>query len=201
MKKLLAPAVLALALAAAPSTASAQEPFLGFRIGYGFPNGTAFDAGGTSMDQSDLIKSVIPLQLDLGFRTGPAELSGYFSYGFATSPSGCPGSCSANVVRVGAQAVLHAALRSERELWAGVLLGWERTHLSPGSGGEANASGWEGGLQGGYDFTNSTAGFGPFIQLTTGKYNSIEQGGNSVSGFDRTWHGTVLLGVRGHFRI
>jgi opacity protein-like surface antigen len=200
MKKLLAVAAFALALAA-PAAASAQEPFLGFRIGYGFPYGTAFQLGGADTNQSDLVKAVIPLQMDLGFRMGPTELSGYFSYGFGQAPSSCPGSCSENVIRVGGQAVLHAALRAERELWGGVLLGWERTHVSPGTGADASASGWEGGLEGGYDFVNSTAGFGPFVQLTAGKYSSIDLGGTSLAGFDKTWHGTFLLGVRGHFRL
>jgi hypothetical protein len=199
MKQLFA--ALALALAAAPSAASAQEPFVGFRIGYGFPYGTAFDFGGSSTNQTDLAKAVIPLQLDLGFRTGPAELSGYFAYGFGKAPSDCPGSCSVYDVRIGAQAVLHAAMKAERELWGGVLFGWNRTHLSPGSGGDFTASGWEGGLEGGYDFVNSTAGFGPYLQLTTGRYSNLEQSGTSLSGFDRTWHGTVVLGVRGHFRL
>jgi hypothetical protein len=201
MKKLFAGAAFALALAAAPSAASAQAAFLGFRIGYGFPYGTVYDAGGTSPDQTDLMKAVIPLQLDAGFRMGPTELSGYFAYGFGKSPSGCAGSCSVSDLRLGAQAVLHAPLRAEREVWGGVLLGWQRTSLSPGSGGDSTASGWEGGLQGGYDFVNSTAGFGPFAQLTFGRYGSIEQSGTSFSGFDKTWHGTMLFGVRGHFRL
>src|SRR4051812_27714518 len=109
MKKLFAAAALALALAA-PSLATAQAPFAGFRIGYGFPNGNV--VAGTS--QRDVIKSVVPLQLDLGWRLGPVDFGGYLSYGFASPASACPGSCSANVMRLGVEGMLRAPLARER---------------------------------------------------------------------------------------
>lgn len=195
MKKLLAALAFALALAA-PSAASAQS-FFGLRIGYGIPFGSA--AGGLA--ERDLVKGVVPLQADLGLRLGPVDLGGYLSYGFATPPSDCPGNCSENVVRLGVQGVLHSPLGHERAIWAGVLAGWERAKLSPGIGSASVASGWEGGLQGGYDFTSSSTGFGPFLQLTFGQYDSLEVNGVRLSGFERKYHEVFQLGVRGYFKL
>lgn len=200
MKKSLAAAALALALAA-PAGALAQSPYLGLRFGLGFPYGTAGAVGGTSVGHDDLIKSVVPLQGDVGFRLGPIDLAGYFSYGFARPASGCEGSCSANVLRMGFQAILHSPLAREREVWAGILAGWERTKLDGGTSADLTASGWEGGFQGGYDFTNSTAGFGPYVQVTMGQYDTIERGGVSTTSFDKKYHGTFTFGVRGFFGI
>jgi hypothetical protein len=195
----LAAALVALALAA--PTAASADPVLGLRIGYAFQSGDAAGVGGTTFSQTDVVRSVVPLQADLGLALGPVELGGYFSYGFAKPPSACQGNCSATDLRLGAQAILHSPLGGDRSLWAGVLLGWQRTGVKPGVGGETTASGWEGGLQGGYDFSSSTAGFGPFFMLTVGEYGSFEQGGVSTSAFDQKFHYAFQLGARGHFRL
>jgi opacity protein-like surface antigen len=199
MKKLLVAAAFALALAA-PAAAHAQA-YLGGRIGYAFPYGTALELGGASTSERDLVKSSIPLQLDAGLRVGPIELGGYLSYGFATAGSACTGSCSANELRLGVQANLHSPLAHEREVWAGVLLGWERLKVSPGSGSDSTASGWQGGIQAGYDFAGSSFGFGPFGMLTVGQYDSFEVGSTSFSGFSKKLHGEFQIGVRGFFKI
>ncbi len=198
----LAAALAAVALAT-PSGASAAQssPYLGARIGYGFPYGTALSVGPDSTSQRDLVKSSVPLQGDVGLRMGPIDLGGYFSYGFAKAGSACTGSCSASHLRLGAQLALHAPIASEREVWGGVLFGWERLKLSPSSGGASTASGWEAGLQGGYDLAGSTFGFGPFVMLTAGQYDAFERNGVEVPSFTEKLHGMFQLGVRGFFRI
>jgi hypothetical protein len=198
MKKLLV-AAFALALGA-PSAAHAQA-FLGGRIGYAFPYGTALEIAGNSTSERDLVKSSVPLQVDAGLRLGPIELGGYLSYGFATAGSRCSGSCSANEVRLGVQANLHSPLAREREVWAGVLLGWERLKISPSSGSDSTASGWQAGIQAGYDFAGSSFGFGPFGMLTAGQYDSFEVGNTSLSGFSKKIHGQFQIGVRGFFKL
>jgi hypothetical protein len=202
MKKLLAAATLVFAVAlAAPSAAFAQSAYLGGRIGYGFPFGSALAIGDTTTSERDLVKSNIPLQLDVGLRFGPIDLGGYLSYGFADAGSSCSNSCTAREFRVGAQANLHAASGSERQVWGGVLLGYERLNLSPASGGDSTASGWQGGVQAGYDFSGSSFGFGPFGMLTMGEYSSFEVAGASTSSFTKKLHGQFQIGVRGFFKI
>ncbi|HEX9307715.1 MAG TPA: hypothetical protein VF894_09510 [Anaeromyxobacter sp.] len=189
MKKLFAAAAFALA---APSLASAQAPYVGLRVGYGMPFGDISSGAA----QRDVITSGVPLQLDAGFKLGPIDGGAYFSYGFAQPESSCTGSCSANVIRAGLQGSLHSEIRPGREVWAGVLAGYER--LSAGGG---SASGWEGGLQAGFDFASSTTGFGPFVSLTIGQFSSITEDGTSASVPDKKFHGTFQLGVRGFFKI
>lgn len=201
MTRHLAAAALALSLAA-PSGASAHSAaYAGARIGYGFPYGTALSLGTESTSQRDLVKSSVPLQGDLGLRIGPIDLGGYFSYGFAKAGSACEGSCSANHVRLGAQLALHAPIASEREVWGGVLFGWERLKVSPSSGSASIASGWEAGLQGGYDLAGSSFGLGPFVMLTAGQYDSFERNGATVQGFTKKLHGMFQLGIRGFFQL
>ncbi len=193
MKKLFAAAVFALALAA-PSVAAAQAPYVGFRVGYGMPYGGIT----TGVSQRDVISSGVPLQLDAGFKLGPVDGGAYFSYGFAQPDSSCTGSCSANVIRAGLQGSLHSEIRPGREAWAGVLAGYERMSVG---GGDASVSGWEGGLQGGFDFASSTTGFGPFMSLTVGQFSNVTEDGASASITDKKFHGTFQLGVRGFFKI
>src|SRR6266545_5920922 len=192
MKTLLA-AAFALALAA-PSLASAQAPYVGGRVGYGMPFGE-ISAGAP---QRDVISSGVPLQLDAGFKLGPVDGGAYFSYGFAQPDSSCGGSCSANVIRAGLQGSLHSEIRPGREVWAGVLAGYERMSVG---GGDASVSGWAGGLQGGFDFASSTTGFGPFMSLTVGQFSNVTEDGASASITDKKFHGTFQLGVRGFFKI
>ncbi len=195
-------AALAAALAlAAPAHAAAQSSVFGFRIGLGFPMGAAADVGAATIHQDDLMSRVVPLQADLLYRIGPVDLGGYLSYGFVSPPSNCPGNCDGSEWRLGLQAMLHSPLRPERELWAGILFGWQRVRLTPGIGGDAIASGWEGGLQGGYDFAASGFGFGPYVQITAGQYGSLELDGHDISGFDRRYHETFRVGLRGFFKL
>lgn len=200
MKKLAALALAA--LVAAPSAASAQSAvYLGGRIGYGFPFGTALEVAGQGTSQRDLVKSNIPLEADVGVRFGPIDVGAYLSYGFAKAGSRCGGDCSANELRLGLQAGLNAAMGHERSVWGGVLLGYEKLTVKPKGGGETKASGVQGGVQGGYDFSGSSFGFGPYGQLTVGQYDSFETPAGSVSNFTKKTHGQFVLGVRGYFRI
>jgi hypothetical protein len=195
MRKLFAAAALALALAL-PSLASAQSPILGGRIGFGVPTGDVM----TGTSHRDVITSDVPLQLDAGFKVGPVDFGAYFSYGFATPDSDCPGSCSANVIRAGLQGALHSEIRPGREVWAGVLFGYERLKVA-NDDGDFSASGWEGGLQGGFDFASSTTGFGPFLSVTFGQFSDFTSGAGSGSIPDKKLHNTFQLGVRGFFKL
>jgi hypothetical protein len=199
MSKLVTAAALALALASTP--ASAVEPFLGLRVGFGIPFGKIAPAN----DIRDVISSNVPLQVDAGFRFGqPFSLGAYLSYGFGllageTDAACGSADCSERTFRIGVQAAVHSAVGSGREMWGGVLLGWERLHLEAPA--DVTASGAELGLQGGLDFTGTGSGFGPFGSLTFGRFSSLEVGGRDVGIADEKTHGTLQVGVRGYFGL
>jgi hypothetical protein len=191
----------ALALAFAASTASAADPFLGARIGFGLPFGEI--ASGT--DLRDVVSSDVPLQVDAGLRFGhPLSLAAYLSYGFgqlADDADRACGSadCSARILRLGVQAAIHSGIGGSRDVWGGVVFGWERLALDAPT--DLTASGPELGIQGGLDFTGSGTGFGPYVSLTFGEFSSLEVGGRDVDVGDEKVHGTLLLGVRGYFGL
>jgi hypothetical protein len=197
MSKLFA-AALALALAA---PASAAEPFLGARIGFGLPFGDIAEAN----DVRDVTSSVVPLQVDAGLRLGrPFSLGAYLSYGFGLlgdeTDRACGATdCSARIFRIGLQAAIHSDIGSGRDVWGGVLFGWERLGLDAPT--DVTASGPELGIQGGFDFTGNGTGFGPFVSLTFGEFSSLELGGDDAPIGDEKVHGTLLLGVRGYFGL
>lgn len=198
MKKLVAAAAFSLALAI-PATGAAQAPYLGLRVAYGIPSGDAVgNSAGTTIKQTDLVSSVIPLQLDAGFIMGPIDFGAYLSYGFGKAGSSFD---SAYTVRVGAQGNLHSEMRPGREVWAGVFLGYERLKASGGGLSSVTAAGWEGGLQGGFDFTSPTSGFGPYVSISTGQYSDLQVGGTSESIGEKKFHETFVIGVRGFFKI
>jgi hypothetical protein len=197
------PTIVAAALAlAAPALAPAQAPFLGARIGYALPFGDV--ASGISI--RDIVKSVVPIQVDAGFKLGrPWTLGAYLSYGFGQlagdADRACgTADCSVSVIRLGVQAALHSEIRPEREVWAGVLAGWERLGLDAPGALEVTANGWELGLQGGLDLASRSAGFGPFASLGFSRYSSVDTGGSDPNLRDRT-HLTMQVGVRGYFKL
>jgi hypothetical protein len=200
MRTPLTAAVAALALAV-PAAASAQAPFLGLRIGYALPFGDV--ASGRSM--RDVVKSDVPIQIDGGFRLDPWTLAGYLSYGFGQLASEADracgtADCSANVFRLGLQAALHSEIRPEREVWGGVFGGYERLDLDAPGSLDLTASGWELGLQGGFDFATRSTGFGPFAAFSFGRFTSLAVGGNDVDVPEAT-HVTLQLGIRGYFKL
>jgi hypothetical protein len=192
-------AALALAL---PAAAGARDLYLGLRIGYALPFGDV--ASGTSI--RDIMKSDVPLQVDAGFKLGKQwDVGAYTSYAWgqlagATDTACGTADCSANVFRIGAQGSLHSEIRPEREAWFGALVGWERLDLNAPGSLDLTASGWEFGLQGGFDFSTRSTGFGPYTSLTFGRFTSISRGGSDVDVSHAT-HATFQLGVRGYFKL
>lgn len=204
MRKIIAVAALLVATLV-PSAASAQF-FVGARLGYGMPWGEVWDTN----DLKDGVKSQIPIQLDLGLKLGQALALGvYGSYGFVQLSDDRQDSCdlsnfdcSASTLRVGAQANLHAANSGNTEFWGGVTLGYTRLTYSIESNDTA-FTGFEGGLQGGFDFL-PTPNFrvGPFASLTVGRFTKWDDGTNDgdIDTFaDTTFHGWFQIGIRGMF--
>jgi hypothetical protein len=195
------PFAAAVALALAAPSASALEPFLGARIGLGLPFGDIVSGN----DVRDVVSSVVPLQVEGGLRLGrPFSLGAYLSYGFGLlgdeTDRACGAvDCSARIFRIGVQGAIHSDIGSGRDVWGGVLFGWERLGLDAPQ--DVTASGPELGVQGGFDFTGTRTGFGPFVSLTFGEFTSLEVGGRDAPVGDEKVHGTLLLGVRGYFGL
>lgn len=204
MRKIIAVAALLVATLV-PSAASAQF-FVGARLGYGMPWGEIWDGA----DLKDGVKSQIPIQLDAGLKLGQAlALGAYASYGFAQISDDekdfCDAfniDCSASTVRVGVQANLHAANSETTEFWGGVTLGYTRLTLTEDNDDLA-LTGFEGGLQGGFDFLASpNVRVGPFASLTVGRFTKWDDGTNDgdIEDFaDTTFHGWFQIGIRGMF--
>lgn len=198
MRKLVAVAALIVAFAV-PTAASAQI-FIGARLGYGFPWGETLD--GT--DLKDSARGQVPIQLDLGLKLGRAlALGAYASYGFVlldkdfedAYPDG-----SAATLRFGAQANLHAANTETTEFWGGVSLGYTQMKSKDIGVDEYTLSGFEGGLQGGFDFLLSpSVRFGPFASLTVAQFTKWDDGTNDgdIEDFaDTAMHGWFQVGIR-----
>src|SRR5690606_28589863 len=122
------------------SVASAKDAGLelGGRVGYGVPVGKV--TAETSDGMNDLISGKIPLQLDVGYRLNPHVLiGGYLQYGIGfMSADECDAdgvSCSANVVRLGAQMTYHFAPITVDGGWLGAGIGYEWLNLSVKAGG------------------------------------------------------------------
>ncbi len=200
MRKL---AILAVAVAAlaVPSLSHAQVS-LGLRLGF------APVAGDVMKDvkMSDGIKSQIPFQLDALYRINKnVGIGGYFSYGFgqtATDACGTGVSCSATIMRLGAQGTYTFDPSGQAVPWVGVGLGYEWTDVS-GGGDTFTLKGWEFlSLQGGADFAVSPQlAVGPFLGVSFGQYGEAEAGGQTGSIPHTATHEWFQVGVRGKFDL
>lgn len=201
MRKLVAVAALIVAFAI-PTAASAQI-FIGARLGYGFPWGEMWDGA----DVKDFARAQVPIQLDLGLKLGKAlALGAYASYGFVMLDEDVDDAnpdASVATLRFGVQANLHAANSETTEFWGGVSLGYTQLKATDLSGliDEASYTGFEGGLQGGFDFLLSpSARIGPFASLTVGQFSKYDYGttdGDIEDWTDTAMHGWFQVGIRG----
>lgn len=203
MRKLVAVAALIVAFAI-PTAASAQI-FIGARLGVGFPWGKIVDEPGAN-DLKDLAKAQVPVQLDLGLKLGKAlALGAYASYGFVMLDDDLKDACDAAnwdcraaTLRFGVQANLHAENSATTEFWGGVTLGYTQVKYEEILVDEYTLSGFEGGLQGGFDFLASPAfRFGPFASLTVGQFNKWDDGTNDGEVDNTAMHGWFQIGIRG----
>lgn len=189
---------------AAPPAALAQtglEPFLqpprprtpesgisiAVRAGYALPLGSATGAAGD--DLSNSFSSMVPFQVDLGWRFNPYFYAGgFFQYGLTTiaseakASSGCDRngvSCSSSDMRFGVDLVYTVLPYATVIPWAGLGAGYELTKLGASQGGQSidvTFKGWE--------FVHLTAGadyrisplfrVGPFVSLSFGQYQSFD---------------------------
>jgi opacity protein-like surface antigen len=203
-----------LAVLLVPTLALAQVK-LGLRAGYSIPAGDAYEqAGFGTFTQKDLVKSVIPLQLDASWRFTPALSAGlYVAYGFGQTGSkltqmcSTPGSSctSPTTLAYGVQAAYGFQPGGSIQPWLGLGAGIQQASFKvkgfiygaiPGVPpvplmGDLSGTlrGWEGRLEGGVDF-RVCSGFavGPLLTIGFGQYRVEEV---SISGLGSVASGGV----------
>ena len=222
MRKLLIICAVAFVL---PATSRAQQWELGLRMGYAPAMGNAYEykSDGSNAKMSDVVKAMVPIQLDVGYRVTPeVTIGGYFSYGFAQLGSSVSDTCdaygldcSASDYRFGVQATYAFTKVAPTFVpWIGLNIGYEWASYSESGGGqkiEQSANGWEFlGLQLGADWKlGPQFSFGPYLTYSFGQYSDGEtkltgviNATQSFSSYANTstheWFG---FGVRGRFDL
>lgn len=206
MRKLLA--LLAASVLAVPLAASAdQQIAINFRGGVAKPWGDA--SKGDPM--SDTVGWAFPLQGDLAFRfTKNIGVGAYVRYApilvaekFDNACKAAGGSCSASDLAFGGLFEYRFGERLDGGGWLGASFGYEMAKgKGPAGTGTATStlSGFEGGVQVGYDMTLAGITIGPFLHANLGQFGSakLEAPGQSQSGSitDKAMHGWFGLGIR-----
>lgn len=207
--------ILAVALAAlvVPSAASAQFT-LGARLGYAIVGGDAVKDG----PMNDVIKSMIPLQLEAGYNITPEfNLGVLYSYGFGQLASDVSDACDAGNIdcsasnwRLGLQGTFtFLDVSPTWAPWIGYGLAYESATIKAEGGGESASEtykGWElANLQLGVDYKSGQMRFGPFLSYSFGQFGSYEAEGfgTTESGdiTDKGTHTYFTIGIRGQFGL
>lgn len=205
----------------APSSAHAIA-FVGARVGYAMPSGDW--AKGQPI--KDDLKSNLPIQVDAGLSfLNILSIGAYGSYGPTQVKSECStvySSCSGSSLRAGLQLNLRPPLML-KELWGGVFAGYEQQTLK-GTAQLSNAmlpptiytynldakySGWEAGLQAGWDFSILPfIGIGPYVSYSIGQFTSasgtVVQASGASQGLSigtKAQHQAFTIGLRGIFDL
>jgi outer membrane protein len=204
------------ALLATPSRAQEPQPAprpvleLGLRTGLLLAFGADFRGLGPTA--SSRYQSFVPAELDLGFRFASGLFLGaYFQYGAALGKSCATGAtCSAHLIRFGADAQFHLRPREPIDPWVGLGIGYDIGTFSQAPAGVQTTNTLRGlelfHLQGGVGFRVAPAlRIGPFLQLALGRYTAATA---SQGGFDlgadiqnQSLHELLTLGVRGSFEL
>lgn len=205
MRKLLC--LLALSVVAAPLAHADQSIAINFRGGAAKPWGDA--SKGDPM--SDTAAWAFPLQGDLAFRfTKNIGVGAYVRYApFMLADSmenackAAGGSCSGNDLAFGGLFEYRFGERLDGGGWLGASLGYEMARSEVSAGGQKTTttlSGFEGGVQAGYDFTLAALTIGPFVHANVGRFGNgkLESPTGSQSGSitDKAFHGFVGVGIR-----
>jgi hypothetical protein len=191
MRKLVVAAVAALAFLA-PSFAHAIG-FVGARVGYAMPSGDAQQ--GVAM--KDSISSNVPVQIDAGLSMlNILSVGAYGSYGPTQVKSVCT-SCTGSELRAGLQLNLRPPLVL-KSLWGGVFAGWQQQSLKASGVFDVKYSGWETGLQAGWDFSLlPLIGIGPFASYSIAQFTNVS--GATLG--TKAQHQQLTLGIRALFDL
>lgn len=190
MRKILVSGIAALALLA-PAHARAVV-FLGARVGYALPSGDV-QKGAPLKDQ---VSANVPVQLDLGMSVlSIASLGVYASFGPTRIASELRDTSGQNL-RAGVQFNLRPPVVLN-SLWGGIFAGVEQQRFKAG-GANASYTGWEAGLQAGWDF--SVLPFikvGPYASYSLAQF--VSSSGDAPELGTKAQHAALTFGLRGLF--
>lgn len=177
----------ALADEAASRRGSASDRFpgpsftLGLRTGVGLPLGNLEGGDGEGPDEPlrNLVKAILPLQLDVGVLQSSRLYAGaYVQYGRGIASRRCP-ICSLTDVRTGFTVSYHLPRPGDWSPWLGVGAGYEFLEgqaRTPQSTPFSIRGAEFFNLQGGADFhVSGPAWVGPFATLSLGKYLDVNE--------------------------
>ena len=189
----------------------------GVRSGYAIPFGTAYGIPGQTdtANFKDVIKGMIPIWGDVGYRFNPNwYVGGFFQFGIGLVPSNSDCStagvsCSENDLRFGLNFHYHMLPEEGFDPWIGLGAGYEIVNqsLSVGSiSGSGSLKGFEfGNLQLGLDLKLSPAfAVGPFVAFTIAQFSDVSASALGVTfspNIDKKIHEWLLFGVRGIFNL
>lgn len=193
------------ALAAAHPARAESGPLVALRSGYGLPLGEA--VAGSRL--SDAVGGQIPLWLDAGWRLDERlALALFAQYGFGSGMT-CAGgaSCTASVIRFGAEVLYRFLPQAAFGPWAGAGVGWEISRTKSSASGLETRSTFHGfeivGLQAGGDWRASPRlTVGPWASLSLARYGSMETTtslGSQPDTSGKALHLWLQLGLMGRF--
>jgi hypothetical protein len=205
MRRLVVFSILLAALS--PSVARAGV-VLGARVGVAIPGGEV--AQGDKL--RDYVDWALPLQVDLGIRSGDQLTFGAY---LRLAPGRLVGSIEDNCDAAGASCSirdlgvgLQLDLRLDRRAgpWLGGYAGLEVLRLEHALGGTKTAltaTGWEAGVQGGIDLAWGVVTLGPYGSIGVGQFRraTAEVNGQKERQdiTDRATHTWIQVGLRGGF--
>lgn len=191
-------------LAAVPARAGEDGLTLGVRAGLGFAFGKI--DGSTTVGIADVIPTVFPLWLEVGYRFDRHwSMNAFFQYGPATTDRCPPGyDCPASDQRLGATAIYRFD-QSSFTPWMGIGAGYEwlnYEYLNVDSQVQVKAGGLELNLQIGGDFhVTPGIGIGPYLCFSLSQFSGITVSGVPHEVIDKTAHGWIQIGVKGTFDL
>jgi outer membrane protein len=203
-------------LAATPSRAQQPQPAEGPALELGLRTGLLLAFGddfkGLGPTASSRYQSFVPAELDLGVRFASGLFLGaYFQYSAGLGKTCATGAtCSAHLIRFGADALFHLRPRAAIDPWVGVGTGYGIGTFSQAPAGVQTTNTLRGlelfHLQGGVDFRVAPAlRIGPFLQFALGRYTvaKASQGGIDFTADiqNQSLHELLTLGVRGAFEL
>jgi len=205
MRKLLC--LLALSVLVVPSARADQSIAINFRGGAAKPWGDMVKGA----HMSDNLSWGFPLQGDLAFRfTKQLGVGAYVRYAplnlSDSAQNACNAhgrSCSTSDIGFGGLVEYRFGERLDGGGWLGASVGYEMLRFQGGTGSQSStstASGFEAGLQAGYDFTLAGITIGPFVHCDVGQFGKVkyEAGGQTTTSniTDKAMHGWFGIGVR-----
>jgi hypothetical protein len=198
---------------AAARAQTAEGPALELGVRTGLMLALGDDFRGLGVATSSKYPGFVPLELDVGVRFASGLVLGaYLQYGAGLVKTCATGAtCSAHLIRFGADALFHVRPRAPVDPWVGIGIGYDIAALAQAPAGQPETTTTLRGLelfhlQGGVDFLAAPSlRVGPFLMLALGRYTvaTASQGGADFTADiqNQSLHELLTFGVRSAFEV